>query len=720
MSKSRDASLAGRMHPWGMVALIFGLVLATYWPALRGSLVWDDAAHVTRPDLQGGAGLGRIWSDPRATQQYYPVLNTVFWLEHRLWGDATLGYHLANVAWHAAASCLLALVLRRLWGSAGPRPAAAAGAGGGLPAGTEWLAAAIFAVHPVCVESVAWISEQKNTLSLVLYLVAAAVYLDFDVTRRGRSYACAAILFLLALGTKTVTGTLPAALLVVLWWRDGRLGWRKDIWPLLPWFVAAAVAGLFTAWVERVHVGAAGARFDLDPTERLLLAGRAVWFYLGKLAWPADLMFFYPRWDVPAEAPAWFGYLGGAIGVTAGLWALRKRVRGPLAGWLFFVGSLSPALGFCNVYPFLYSYVADHFQYLASLGFVTTVAAGAGWLLRTAGPGVRRGALVVGATAVVALAFLAHRQSRTYQSSVALYRAVLARNPDSWVAHSNLADELARSPGHESEVLAHCERAVQIRPDYAELHFNLAAHLAAMPGREDEAVTHYREALRRQPGYPAAGNNLANLLARLPGREAEAVPYYEEALRARPADATLHYNLAGVLAKLPGGGSAAIARFEEALRLQPQYADAHYNLANELMKVPGRQTEASAHYEAAVRIRSDFAEAENNLAIALAMQPGRQAEAERYFRKALRAKPDLAEIHCNLAALLAREPGRESEAARHFEKALDLRPNDAKTHNNLAVVYARLGWLDAARRHWHRALEIEPGYEVARLNLGIL
>ena len=195
------------------------MAIAAYWPVFRAGFIWDDDAHVTRAELQSLHGLWRIWFDLGSTQQYYPVLHGAFWLEHRLWGDAPLGYHLANVLFHATSACLFALALRRL---------AAPGA---------WFAGFLFALHPVCVESVAWISEQKNTLSLVFYLLAAHAYLHFDARRaRGQRggaglYLLATGLFLLSLLSKTVTATLPAALLVVAWWRRGRLSWKGDLLP---------------------------------------------------------------------------------------------------------------------------------------------------------------------------------------------------------------------------------------------------------------------------------------------------------------------------------------------------------------------------------------------------------------------------------------------------------------------------------------------------------
>jgi len=629
-----------------MAGLVCGLALACYWPALRGGLLWDDDAHVTRPDLRSWAGLERIWFQMRATQQYYPVLHSAFWVEHRLWGDAMLGYHLLNVLLHAASCCLLALVLRRLWG---PEPAAT-GPPGGIPAGAEWLAALIFAVHPVCVESVAWISEQKNTLSLLFYLLAAYAYLDFDAGRRRRSYGWALGFFLLALGTKSVTATLPAALLVMLWWRNGRLSWRRDAVPLLPWFAVAVISGLFTAWVERTVVGAEGARFDLTFGHRLLLAGRVIWFYLGKLVWPADLAFIYPRWDVPAAAAGWYGWLGGAVAVTVVLWLIRRRARGPLAGWLFFVGSLFPALGFFNVYPFLYSYVADHFQYLASLGVITTGAAGIARGLAGAPAAIRAGGGALCAVLVLGLAFLANRQSGIYRDSETLYRATLALDPGCWMAQSNLAAELAKMPGREAEAISQYEQALRLKPQYPELHFNLGIQLSRAPGRQDDAIAQYREAVRLKPDYAAAHLNLAIELSKVRARVPEALVHYQEALRLQPDLAEAHNDYAVELGRLPDRLPEALAQYEEALRLRPDYGEAHYNLAGALANLPGREAEAVAHYEQAVRLKPDYAQAHNSLGIAYA-RLGRLEEARKQWNEALRQKPDYEEARQNLRLL---------------------------------------------------------------------
>jgi protein O-mannosyl-transferase len=598
-----------RLRPWVFSAILGGLVLLCYWPALRGGMLWDDPAHVTTLELRSWAGLGRIWSELGATQQYYPVLHSAFWIEHRLWGDATLGYHLVNVLLHVAACCLLVRALHRL-GSLGS--AAAPESDRTIPAATAWLAAILFAVHPVCVESVAWISEQKNTLSLVFYFLAGLAWLDFHAQRKKHAYALATLCFLLALGTKTVTATLPAALLVVLWWRNGKLSWRRDVVPLLPWFLLAAVAGLFTAWVERRLIGAEGSGFALTLGERVLLAGRVVWFYAGKLAWPFDLMFIYPRWNVAVAAPGWFGYLAGVGLLTAGLWLIRRRARGPLAGWLFFAGSLFPALGFFNVYPFIFSYVADHFQYLASLGLLVVVAAGVThWLAGVPSRWRPAGWLLV-ALFVAGLGRLTNLQCRIYSDANTLYRDTLAVNPDCWMAHNNLGLLLSTTPAGIPEAIQHFEEAMRLWPDYPEAHNNLGFLLAKQPGRQAEAMAHFEQALRLQPHFAEAHSNLANILVTLDGRLAEALAHYQQALRANPKQAEVHLYYANALANLPGREREALAHYEEAVRLEPDYVEAHYKFGV-LLARRGLVEQARQHLEKVLELDTNHEDARRNL-----------------------------------------------------------------------------------------------------------
>jgi tetratricopeptide (TPR) repeat protein len=698
-----------------IVLALFGAVLLAYLPSIRGGSLWDDAAHITAPALQTWHGLWRIWFQVGATQQYYPVLHSAFWLEHKLWGDAVLGYHLLNIGLHATAACLFALTLARL------RPETS-GRSGRL--GTEWLAAAVFALHPVCVESVAWISEQKNTLSLVFYLLAALAYLRFDRGRKWGWYALALGLFLLALLSKSVTATLPGILLLVLFWRRGRLSWRRDVVPLLPWFMVGAGAGLFTAWVEQNYIGARGQAYDLGLIQRCFLAGRVVWFYLGKLVWPSDLTFIYPRWQVGSDWPWSLGCLGLAATVGA-LWPMRRWSRAPLIALLFFIGSLFPALGFFNVYPFVFSYVADHWQYLPCLGIIalaTESAAGLARRLVQRFSGVRRVvaggvcAAVIGSGLAV-LFVLTWRQCGLYRDVTTLYSDTLAKNPGCWMAHNNLGEYLSDA-GSLPAAITHFEQAIRLKPDCADAHNNLGNALSKIPGRSAEAISELETALRLEPNMSQAHNNLGWVLVNTPGRLTEGIAHLQTALQLNPDYAKAHNSLGGALAQIPGRLAEAIAEYEEALRIKPDFAEAHYSLGNALVKVPGHLPEAVSHFEAALRIKPDFAEAHNNLGTALLDIPGRLPEAVSHFEAALRAKPDFAQAHNNLGIALASMPGHLPEAITHFEATLRIQPDNPEAHNNLGNALTQLGREPEAVAHYRTALRLDPDSVEAHANLG--
>ncbi len=592
--------------------LLFGLALLAYLPALSGGLLWDDAGHVTRAELRSLAGLGRIWFEFGATQQYYPVLHSAFWFEHLLWGDSTFAYHLLNVLLHATAACLFARLLRRL----------------AIPG--AWFAALLFALHPVCVESVAWISEQKNTLSAVFYLLAALAYLRFHDSRRPAKYAAATALFALALLTKTVTASLPAALLVVLWWQQGRLAWRRDVLPLLPWFALGAGSGLVTAHFERALIGAQGADFALAFDERLLLAGRVVWFYLGKLVWPTELIFIYPRWGIDAAQWWQWLFLAAAVALVLGLsWlAVARRRRGPLAAALLFGGTLFPVLGFFNVYPFLFSYVADHFQYLASLAVFALAGAG---LATLAARAPRPAALGAAALLLGALGTLTWRQSGMYHDLPTLYETTLARNPACWMAHQNLAIELAGA-GDVDAANAHLRTALQLYPDNAAAENNLGENLARL-GRLDEALPHLQRAVELQPNYAVGHCNLATTLARL----------------RRFEDAFTH--------------------FATATRLDPLYPQAEQNWGIALME-SAQPAQALVHLERAVQIAPAWVEGRIYYGRALASR-NRLADAADQFRAAVDLAPDSGEAHFLLGKAL-RALGRTTEAETHLDAARQL------------------------------------------------
>jgi tetratricopeptide (TPR) repeat protein len=611
---------------------LFVAAFAAYWPALFGGFVWDDSSHVTRSDLRPLHGLWRIWFEPGATQQYYPVLHTAFWMEHRLWGDFPLGYHLANVLLHLAACFLLYQVLSRL---------AVPGA---------LLAAAVFALHPVCVESVAWISEQKNTLSTVFYMGAALAYLQFDEKREPGRYAVASGLFILALLSKSVTASLPAALLVVFWWKRGRLSWSREVLPLAPWFCLSAAAAVVTPWVESRFIGASGPGFSLSVAERLLVAGHAVWFYLGKILWPADLAFIYPRWVVDPRATAQLMFPAAAALALVVLFLIRNRTRAPLAAALLFVGTLFPALGFVNIYPFVFSFVADHFQYLAAATLISALCAVLAIAAsRLSAPG-RMVAHGCGAVLLVGLAALTWRQCGTYKDIETFYRSILEKNPASWLAHDNLGVVLVQR------------------------------------GQFQEAVGHYREAIRLNPGYPEAYNNYGNVLAET-GRWAEAADAYAGALRARPSFVQAEINWGNAMNEAGRFHDAEI-HFRNGLNLSRGEPAAHYGLANALANA-GRLPEAVAEYRETLRLEPDSPEAHANLGLALAGE-GHWDEALAQIAEAIRLRPEYSEAHAYYGLALAGS-GRLTEAVSEYREALRINPRNADVHYQLGLALRRLG-----------------------------
>lgn len=643
-----------RLRDFAAGVLLVVSILVVYFPALNGGLVWDDDGHVTRRDLQPLHGLWRIWFEPGATQQYYPLLHSAFWLEHWIWGDAVLGYHLANVVLHTVSAVLVVLIVRRL----------------SLPG--AWLAGFLFALHPINVEAVAWISEQKSTLSAAFYLGSALIYLRFDKSRQPATYGLAFLLFMLAVLGKTVTATLPAALLVTLWWRRGSLSWRRDALPLLPWFALGASAGLFTAWMEDRVIGAHGRDFALTFAQRCLLAGRVIWVDLMHIVWPARLMFVYPRWSIDAQV--WWQYLFPAATLAlAAFLTLFRRERGPLASFLFFVGTLFPVLGFLNVYPFIYSWVADHFVYLAALGIIVPIASGLTAIAKRNPRG--RPILAVGSVMILLLlSILARRQSSIYQSAETLYRTTLERNPGCWLAHNNLANLLVDEPGRADEAISHFEASIRLQPDYPQAYNNLGIALARIPGRLPEAISYLEAAVRIEPDYAEAQNNLGIALAGVPRRLPEAITHFRTAVRSRPDAPQSHNNLGSALSTIPEQLPQAIEQYEIALRLAPDYFDAHFNLGNALARVPGRIPDAIREYEAALQIRPDDPRVHNNLGSALSTIRGKLPEAIAEYEAALRIDPDYADAHSNLAAALAKMPGRESEAVAQYQAAVRSTP----------------------------------------------
>jgi tetratricopeptide (TPR) repeat protein len=594
------------------------LTALAYLPAWRAGIIWNDPDYITRAPLRSLTGLGQIWTKLGATEQYYPLLHSAFWVEFHFWGASALGYHLFNVALHATSVVLLAGLLSALFARKWPTPP-------GAPAWTEqaaWIGAALFAVHPVMAESVIWISEQKNTLSLVFYLWAARQYLRFAFLNSRRGYWQGLLLFLAALLSKTVTATLGPALLVMLWWAG------EPLWPsakaraakwqigwLAPWLLLGAVAGVFSAWVERTYVGASGADFTLNFVERTLLAARIPWFYLGKLFWPADLVFFYPHWTIDAHAVDNWLWLAATAGLTVILAFLARRSRGPLAVWLLFLGGLFPTLGYFNVFAFVYSYVADHWNYLSSL----PVFAGAGWalvFLTRRWPAAARG-LAAGALIAV-LAARTWQEGAPYRDLVRFYTHIIYRNPGAWMAENNLANieiDAQRYP----EAVRYLDASLQARPNAPVQLYNRGLaqhrldHLAA-------AQSDLTAALRAEPAFALARLELARVdndvgaAGLSSGRLQAALDQFLAAVKLDPKLAVAWANIGHTLiaGNRPG---AAIRPLEEALLLQSDFPEAENDLGK-VFTMLGRPREAIPHFEAALHLRPDYPDAQRNLASA--------------------------------------------------------------------------------------------------------
>jgi tetratricopeptide (TPR) repeat protein len=534
-------------------------VIAAFWPMLHAGFIWDDDSYVTNNlTLRSLDGLRRIWLQRAAVRQYYPLVHSSFWLEYHVWGLNPLGYHLVNVLLHSVNALLVWRLLDRL----------------GVPG--AYLAGLIFAVHPMQVESVAWVTERKNVLSGFFYLLALGAYLrvmrldDTDTSRRPslRIEIIALILFACALLSKTVTVTLPGVIVLLIMWKRGRVE-RHELVGLAGPLAFGLILSLQTAIMEKVDVGAAGKEWDLSFAEHVLVAGRALWFYLGKLVWPRDVLFMYPRWT--PDPSQWWQWCFPVAAVLVGvlLFAWRRSIgSGPFVAALYYAGTLVPALGFFSVYPMRYSFVANHFAYLATIGPIA-LAASAGVRFAARSPGARRESLYVGAVALILmLVFLSHSEARNYRDLKTLWVSTIARNPDCVMCHNNLGRILA-SAGRTSEAKVQFEEALRLKPDHAEAHVNLG-NVLANEGRTSEAIAHYGEALRLKPDLAEAHNNLGLALANA-GRAPEAIAQYEEALRLKPDSAEIHVNLGNAFAKT-GRKLGAIAHFERALRLKADLA----------------------------------------------------------------------------------------------------------------------------------------------------
>jgi tetratricopeptide (TPR) repeat protein len=617
------------LRGWHATFIIVALTALAYLPAYFAGFIWDDPDYVLNNKLlRSWDGLRLIWLDPPASPQWYPLVFTSFWVEYQLWGLRPFGYHLNNVLLHIAGALVLWRVLRLLE----------------LPG--AWLAAAIFAVHPVHVESVAWVTERKNVLSGVLYLSAGYCYLRFagfgndpKGWKRYGMYASALLLFVGALCSKSVTASLPAALLVVLWWKRRSLlphvGW------LAPMFALGALFGLHTAYLEKFHVGATGAEWEHTFAERCLIAGRAVWFYLISNLWPVNLMFIYPRWTISTGIWWQWLYPASVVAMLAGLVTACWRGwtgRGPLAAVLFFGGTLLPALGFFNVYPHRYSFVADHFQHLASIGIIALLAYA-----------IARQPRWLGAGLLMILSVLTYRQATLYDSSLVLWRDNLNRNPTSFMVNLNYAfalNESAEQPGLtpdrrqaiRDEAFRYILKAREHAPHIAETHWNVGVGLAER-GQFDEALQAFQQTLQIDPNYAPAYNSMGIIYTNL-HRHADAVRVYRRAVELEPGFQRAQFNLARSLDRT-GQLESALPHYAAAANMTPDEAGFRYRLGEALFRA-GKYNDAIGHLAEATRLQPNFAEA-RYVAGEVLEKMGHAAEAAQQKQRAAQLLPGVSE-----------------------------------------------------------------------------
>ena len=653
---------------------LLALVLITglaYLPATRNGFVWEADKHVTQDrNPRAWQDLASIWLDLRATPQYYPLVHTTFWFENQLWGRNPLGYHVVNLFLHGLTAALLWLILRRI----------------GVPG--AWAAAAVFAVHPMHVESVAWIVERKNVLSGTL--AAASLWASLRFYRIGEPsantdepcdpphrlswqwYGWSLLLFVAALLSKTVVATLPAVMLLILWWKHGRLR-RETISPLIPYFVLGIGLGSLTAYLETHKVGAVGQDWDLLLIERFLIAGRAVWFYAAKLLWPHPLMFIYPRWTIDPASPGQYIFPIAALAVPLILFGFRHRLgRGPLVAVLIFGGMLMPALGFFDVYPMRFSFVADHFAYLPSFALTALISAAVAVWLRNLRPGTRRplqgaatGALLFVLATTTAVRCGAFRDAET------LWSDTLRKNPNCMIACFNLA-AIRRTEGSYSQADRYLRQAIDARPDHPLPYKNLAL-LQEQLGQIDDAIENLRLSIGLYRGYePERGVAHLDLGKLLANREMldEAIVQFRQALRCRPRDNHALEGLARSQAKL-GRFTEAVPIYLQLVQAEPFNGKAYYNLG--------------LAYE----------------------RTGRLADAMDSYQQAILLDPNHLATRNNLGGLLSRL-GQPQKAIAQFEAALNLEPDNTAANLNLGLAKAKLGALDQAIACVERARALEP------------
>jgi protein O-mannosyl-transferase len=637
------------------LAALIVITFAAYFPTLHNGFIWDDDRYVEENTyLHTLHGLEKIWFKPLSSEpQYYPLTHTTLWVEYHLWGLKPLGYHLDNVLLQAASAALLWRILRR------------------LKIGGAWVAAAIFAVHPVQVETVAWATERKNVLSGFFYFLSLTAYLrtrwgrwiwdenQSDAESAGAGwYAASIILFIAAILSKSVASTLPEVILLLCWWKRGTIR-RSDVWPVLPMVVAGLAMGSLTGWMEKHIVGARGPFFDhLTALDRCCIAGRAFWFYLVKLAWPVGLSFMYSPWHVdPMQRPWWVLFFLSAVAALLALWLLRRRIsRGPATAAFFFAGTLLPALGFVNVFPMQYSDVADHFQYLACIGPIALAVE----VLRRMRIGAVRPILAVAVIACLCVA--SNVRARVYYDRLTLWADTVAKSPLSPVSHNNYAGAL-RSANQLDAAKAQYLEALRLGND--SINWVGMGQCYAMANDYVTALQCYQKALAGTSNSPDEYSHQFRS-----GREFQVGTAYQGLAAEFPEKSAEYLSLAE-------------ATYRQAIADYPEYEDANDNLAIVLCDEK-RYPEAIAQCNRCIELYPDSIDGYTNLGM-VNFQAGQLDQALTAYQEVLKIDPENSQAMASIGGILA-QMGKLDEAIEILRETLRVDPDNKLAQEDLAAI----------------------------------
>jgi tetratricopeptide (TPR) repeat protein len=678
--------------PWVAMPV---LIAIAYHQVRHAGFIWDDDLHLTQnPCVVGPLGLWDIWSTSHA--RICPLVISSFWLQHAIWGLDPLPYHLVNVAMHCGAALVLWRALLR------------------LQVRGAWLGAALWALHPVQVETVAWITELKNTQSALFFTLTLLFFARWLGSASGAhshrwnwNYTWTLLFAAMAMASKSSTVVLPLILALCAWWMERAWRWRTLAW-ITPVFALAVLSSVLAIWTQNLE-GANEPEWHRSMAERLAIAGHVVWFYLGKLLWPTPLIFIYPRWTIdPAKIVTWLPALLAALAFLLLWWRRHGLMRPVFMAAACFVAALLPVLGVLEHYFLRYSFVGDHFQYLASMAPLALMGAALATLPRLlksnrqpAWACVLPAALLLGAFGVVT-----HRRVPVYETVEKLWTDTVTQNPNAWIAHTNLGTELMRS-GRVPEAIVHFRETLRLFPTYVKAMNNLVLALQQQGGNAGEVISLCDRMLALHPTSPDALTNKGNALL-LQGDQEQAVQAWRDALKSDPDYAEAHTNLC--VALLGSQQTAqALVHGEKAVALRPNDALAHSALGSAL-RASSRTDEAIEHFQTSIRLRPGQASTHNNLGNAL-RQMGRMAESVPHYARAAELTPDSIPVLNNYAWALATCPDEKvRDGARAVETSLRclelFRRDNPSLMRTLAAGFAAQGKFDRAREVAQRALRM--------------